>query len=243
MDVFRKIQSLFCILIVSVLLTSPVSAEEFFKINTSIKPPYSTLDEDGAIDQLLEELFKRAGFKMELVRLPPARALQMINTGQSDAEVPRILGMSKSYPNMVVVPESFIDYHFVALTCRKDISIKSWNSLANFEVGYIIGWKIFEQNVPSTALVTKLATPKQLLHMVARNRINIALYERHAGTYLANELGIDCLHEPGPPLATVPMYLYVNKRHADKVNLLTNKLRSMKKDGTYQRILSRALQY
>ena len=91
-------------------------ALERLKINTSIKPPFSTAALDGYFDLFIMELFTRSDIAVELVRLPPERALRYANDGVSDGEIPRIDGLSSVYPNIVLVPEKVIDYHFVAFS-------------------------------------------------------------------------------------------------------------------------------
>lgn len=216
-------------------------AADVFKVNTSIKPPFSTQNEAGFFDVLIKELARRAGIETALVRLPPERALVSANEGISDMELPRIAGMEKKYHNLVMVEEKLIDYNFVAFT-RNEQSIESWEDLANHRVGYIIGWKIFENNVPASAKCTKLAKPQQLLQMLANRRIDVALYEAYAGWSIVRSHDLAPVVESKPPLAVKPMYMYVHQSNAYLAKTLAKHLREMKKDGTYQKIVSQTLE-
>jgi len=215
-------------------------AGDILKVNTSIKPPFSTESETGFFDLLIKELGKRAGIQAELVRQPPERALISANEGLSDIELPRIAGMEKRYPHLVMVPEKVINYRFVAFS-RHNESFKDWQALSGLRVGYLIGWKIFENNVPLSASVTKLKSPVQLMSMLAEARIDVALYESYAGHNIIQANKLSHIIECSPPMAVKPMYIYVHNTNAYLVPLLDKHLKEMKKDGTYQRIAEETL--
>ena len=234
-------KSVILLLVLSVCLwVTPAVAEPSLKVNTSIKPPFSTEEQTGFFDLLIEELGKRINCGFILVRQPAARALISVNEGLSDAELPRIAGLQKKYPNLVQVEEKIIDYNFVAFT-RADIRVKSWDDLADKKVGYLIGWKIFENNVPQTANVTKLQKPRLLFDMLDSGRLDVALYEKYAGLRNIREHEHHSVVESDTPLAVKPMYMYLHKSHAGLAPLLAQALKDMKADGTYQRIAKQTL--
>jgi len=222
------------------LLGTAVSAETL-KINTSIKPPFSTERQDGFFDLLLPELFARVGVQIELIRLTSERALKMADEGISDGEVPRIGGLTALYPNLLQVPEPIIDYNFVAFMRKPASTDMSWEKMKGKNVGLIIGWKIYEANVPESALITKVTSQPQLLEMLNSARIQIALYERYAGNYQIATNHYE-LEEARPPLAVHPMYLYLHQRNAKLVEPLAEALRQLKQDGTWQKIATETLE-
>ncbi len=210
------------------------------KINNSIKPPFSTKDETGFLDLLVKELFGRLGRKVEFIRLPSERALMFANSGKSDGEVPRIAGLGNKYPNLIRVPEKVLDYDFVAFS-RGRCEGGSWDSLSGRSVGFIIGWKIFENNVPETVPVLRLTSPLQLFTLLQRNRVDTVLYERHAGQHIIENEGFADITECDRPLAVKPMYLYLHKSLSGLALKAAEALAEMKRDGTYERILKKTL--
>lgn len=231
---------LYIVLLTLFLLPEPAAAMDTIRVNTSIKPPFSTKEETGFFDVLLKELGNRMGKEFKLVRQPPERALVSINSGESDMELPRIAGIEKKYTNLVMVPEKVIDYHFVAFS-RKRYCFKAWDDLKDKRVGYLIGWKIFEKNVPAGTKVNKLSKPDLLFDMLAMNRIDVALYEKYAGWHIAKSHGYDLVKECDPPLAVKPMYIYLHNSRRDLAADIALHLQQMKADGTYQRILNETL--
>ena len=222
-------------------LAGPAFSLEMIRINTSIKPPFSTLAQDGFFDLLVKELFARIDIQVELIRLPAERALQMADDGYSDGEIPRIGGLSEQYPNLIAVSEPVIDYNFVAFVRKPAHERMSWQRLAGEDVGIIIGWKIYEERVPATAKITRVASPAQLLDLLSAGRIKFALYERYAGYHLLKEYHHNDMVECLPPLAVRPMFLYLHKKHAALIKPLATALRRMKEDGSWQRIAVQTL--
>lgn len=228
------------LLALMLLLPSMGMADDVLRVNTSIKPPFSTKSETGFFDLIIKDLARRLDRRIELVRLPPERALVSVNQGISDMELPRIAGMEKQYPNLVMVDEKLIDYMFVAFS-RNRLAVASWDDLEDKRVGYLLGWKIFENSVPNPHLATKLRKPVQLFRMLNQGRIDVALYERYAGWNIIESDGLKGIEECPRPLAHKPMYIYL---HSDKAGLapdIAKCLRQMKEDGTYKKIMDETL--
>lgn len=228
------------VLFIALSVGGHAAAVEPLKVNTSIKPPFSTRDQTGFFDLLLKELGKRLDRPVELVRLPPKRALRSINNGLSDAELPRIAGLEMKYSNLVRVEEKVIDYNFVAFS-RVERDETSWGDLAGKRVGYLIGWKIFEDNIPAQANACKLTKPELLFNMLSKGRIDVALYERYAGWNNIQIHQHSGINEWKTPMAIKPMFLYLHKKHAALAPVIDRHLRQMKSDGTYRRIMKQTL--
>lgn len=234
---------LFALFSLIILQTSLCHGAENLKINTSIKPPFSTEEENGFFDILVNELFARLGFRVDLVRLPAERALQMANEGLSDGDIPRISGLSSLYPNLIEIEEPVVDYYFVAFSHKNLMPLEfCWEKMAGKRVGFIIGWKIYENLVPKSAKVIRVASPDQLLKLLEGKRIDVALYERYAGRYLIESNNYQGLEECSPPLAVRPMHLYLNKKHQNLAAPLSRELKKMKRDGSWQKIASFTLE-
>lgn len=230
----------FSLLSAFLLFHSLATAGPVLRINTSIKPPFSTVDHTGFFDLLLMELGKRIGCEIEVVRLPAARALMYVNEGRSAGEVPRIAGMEKKFPNLMVVKEKVVDYNFVAFG-RGPLKISSWGDLNGKRVGYLTGWKIFDTNVPLGADVTRLRKPHLMFEMLREGRLDVVLYERYAGWNILRDLGVDSIMEIQPPLAVRPMYMYMHNSFGHLVPKVSKALADMKSDKTYGKVYEMTL--
>jgi len=237
-EILRKRLSLSAALFLMGLIGNPCLAanEPVLVLSDTYDAPYTNASGDGFLDLIVREAFRRAGFNLKMVQVSPERALLNANAGIEDGVSARIAGLEKSYPNLVRVPEKVMDFPFVAFASQSKLLNASWDALAPLSVGHIQGWKIFEQNLKPGTSVTIVDTAEQLFTMLDKNRIDVALYERWLGLALAKKMEIKNIRVIEPALADREMFIYLNKRHADKISAISNALHALKADGFYTRI-------
>ncbi len=210
-------------------------------LNDTNEPPYTTPDQTGFLDLIASETFRRAGYKLRLVKLPAERGLRNTNDGIEDGELTRIAGLEQIYSNLIRVPEKLLDWEFTAFS-KNDVIVPSWTKLREYRVGFIRGWKIYEQGLSGASHITMAENPEQLFRLLALERIDVALYEKWLGSALIQHSGPREAHALTPALAIREMYIYLHKRHAASVPAITAALRSIKSEGFYERIYREKLQ-
>lgn len=206
-------------------------------ISTSVVAPYTTPEHTGFLDQLLAAVFLELGMDVEILVYPAAseRSLLNANEGIDDGQALRVAGLEHLYPNLIQVPEPVIMNDFVALSMRHRFATPGWGALKPYTVSYIIGWKIFEANVPPGTLRTTVREAEQLFTLLARDRVDVVLYERWQGLAQARRSGLR-VQAMEPPLLSTPMYMYLHKKHAALVPRVAQALARLKRNGVYQRI-------
>jgi len=209
--------------------------QEIFNINSPLHPPAVTKQHDGFEDLLAIELFSRMGLKPEINIVPAERGLKNLNQGIDDAILTRVAGLSKLYPNIVRITEVANERKYIAFA-RKDIKIKSWADLKNYDVAYISGWKIFNKNVTEYHSLTKVRDPEQLFYLLDKNRADVVLYGLAAGQWMIKKLGLENIKPVYPPLANKKKYFYLHKKHTHLVPIADETLREIKDDGTYDKL-------
>jgi len=210
--------------------------------NSASEDPLSNSMNSGFIDQLLHIAAARSGFNIKRVQLPAERALRDVNSGKLDGEFIRVDGMEKKYPNLIKVDEKIMDLDFVVFSRQIIDTAKGWESLEPYNVTFLSGWKIIESNIPANTRITKVNLPQQLFHMLYKKRTDAIIYERWAGlNILTNDPRYHGIKIRMPPLATRPMYCYLNKNHADLVDILAQSLKEIKRDGTYKKLYDTTL--
>lgn len=206
-------------------------------LNSGVLAPYTTPDRKGFLDQYVAAIFREVGLDAELQIFPTAteRSLLNANEGIDDGLALRIAGLEKQYPNLIRVPEPLVVNDFVAYTTRLNIATDSWKSIEPYIVSYIIGWKVFEKNVPRAKEITLVRDADQLFGMLGSGRADLVLYERWQGLERMKALGVKA-HALEPPLVRTEMFIYLHKKHAALVPGVSQALARLKKNGTYQRI-------
>ena len=204
-------------------------------LNDTNEAPYTTPDGSGFLDIVAGEAFRRAGFKLRLVKLPAERALINANLGIGDGDLTRIAGLEALYPNLVSVPGKLIDYSFAAFS--KDATAPArWDAIRARPVGHIKGWKIYEQQLKGAVNVVEADYPQQLFRLLNLKRIDVALYERWLGLALLRQQDMKDVRMLEPILAQKEMFIYLHKRHAALVPKLAAALSAIKAEGLYQRL-------
>lgn len=204
-------------------------------LNDANASPFTTLDSKGFLDAVAGEAFRRAGVRLQLVRLPVERGLINANAGIEDGDLNRIAGLEAQYPNLVRVPEKLVDWEFTAFS-KNAVLQASLEGLRTRRVGHIKGWKIFEKQFAGAPNVVSAGDPEQMFRQLQLDRIEVALYERWQGLSLIQSQGLKGVVALDPPLAKREMFIYLHKRHAALVPRLAEALRAIKADGLYDRL-------
>jgi len=204
-------------------------------LNDTNEPPFTTADGKGFLDAIAGEVFRRAGVRLRLVKLPAERGLINANAGIEDGDLSRIAGLEAHYPNLMRVPEKLIDWEFAAFGKNATLLVR-WETLHRYPVGNIRGWKIYEQQLAGAPHVVTAEDPAQLFRQLQLDRTEVALYERWQGLSLIRGQGWTDVHVLAPLLARREMYIYVHKRHAALVPKLAAALRAIKAEGLYDRL-------
>jgi polar amino acid transport system substrate-binding protein len=210
-------------------------------LTTSMTSPLSKEDQTGFYDQILIEAFRRVKQPVKITHLPTERSITNANLGISDGEFPRISGLDRLYPNLIKVPEKIVDFEFVAFTWRDDIKLKDWSSCKPYNVAIVRGWKILETNLADVKSLVKVKNQQLLFALLAKHRIDIVVYSRLEGYEMIKKLDLKSVKVIEPPLAKRAMFLYLNKKHQQLIPEIEKQLKSIKDDGTYDRILKKTL--
>ncbi|MFZ6778409.1 substrate-binding periplasmic protein [Undibacterium sp. Ji83W] len=227
--------------ILGLMLVSSARAEATLVLNTPFFAPITSPGRDGVLDLFYAELFKRVGFKVDIQPMSAERSLLNVNNGIDDGDVSRVLGIDKTYPNLVRVPESVMFYQMVVFTRKPSFTVTGADSLKPFDVGILTGWKILERNIVDTRSLLKLETGTQLFSMLDKGRIDVAVIEKLEGLHFIKSLGLKDIKIMEPAFVEGDWFLYLNKKHEALVPRLAEEIRKMKQDGTHKRIFDSVL--
>jgi len=237
----RRILNQIALFVLVCTLQSVIYAQQTLVLSAVGQPPLNTESHDGFMDEVTREAINRIGYQLEITMLPAERSLRSSNEGLIDGEMSRVEGMEKLYPNLVRVPEKIMDWEFCVFS-KKPITIKDgWSSLSDKNVAFITGWKILEKNVPRAAVITKTRNAVQLFTLLKVNRADYVIYERWGGHRILKTLQINDVKSRRPFLASKEMYIYLHKKNQALVPRLSQAIASMKKDGSYERLVKKHL--
>jgi polar amino acid transport system substrate-binding protein len=221
-------------------LAPSARAEDVLRLSTGMIAPWTNAAGTGFHQRLIHDVAGKLGRPAELeVIAASSRAIKLADDGIIDGLAGRVAGLDKEYSNLIAVPERMFVNDFVACTSPGGKLPADWAAVAPFSVAYVIGWQIFEHNVPQVRELTTVKDSAQLLGLLKAGRVELILHERWQVLWLAREAGLPLVCAE-PPLARVPMFIYLHRRHAGLVPAVADILRRMKKDGSYDSIARQA---
>ena len=229
-------KSLFVIIVLLLVSAKSYAEQQIIRLNTAFVPPIRVI-----FEETMKEAFKRNGLDVTFTALPAEISIQQANDGTDDGDGPRIAGLTQKYPNLIQVPEKIIDVEFSAFSKNTAFEPNGWESLKPYRVGTVIGWKILEDNIIGTGKLEKVNNIEMLFKFLDASRIDIAVIGKLDGLAAIKSQGLKDIHILQPPLAVREMFLYLNKKHKDIVPQIASALKSLKDDGTYQKIVNQTL--
>ncbi|MDT8445807.1 MAG: transporter substrate-binding domain-containing protein [bacterium] len=218
-----------------------LAAEPTLILGTPLSPPLSTVRQDGAIDLIVKEAFKRIGREVTYQILPGQRSLLNAVQGIDDGDLFRVKGIEDYFPNIVRVPEKLLDFEFVAFTNVPEINPQGFEEINVYSVGMVNGWKILERATETAQERILVESSLQLMNLLRKGRIEIALYERYEGLAVVHQLRPNDIRVIEPPLIVKEGFFYLNKKHQALVLPLARALREMKADGSFQQLWEQGL--
>lgn len=223
-------------------LALPATAEPACKIEIGSchREPLSNARGTGVVDRIVVELFRRVGQSACISQLPCERSLLNANSGVSDGDILRVPSViDERYPNLLVVPELLYPLPMNGFTNRQDVQPHGLAELAPLKVGFVLGWKILEDEVHA-AKVVRAPGAVQLFPLLTEGKADIVIYERLTGLQTIRDLGLVGIRVLDPPLLVTPQHLVLHKRHQALLEPLAAALRAMKADGSYDKAFRQA---
>ncbi len=194
-------------------------------------------DESAVIDRILHEAFRRIGYDITIEVAGMNSGIRMADGGEKDGLAVQGAELVRSAPNLVMIPESISEIK-VEVYASSDIrpAIRTWNDLKGLRVGtYGFTSRIEARLPPGIRGHVRKRTPADLMRALDGGECDVAV----VSTLLPSAI-------PAPEniariarIESKAAFAFLNVRHADLVPEVVAALRSMKEDGTWNRILNR----
>lgn len=185
---------------------------------------------DVAFD-IVREAYRRIGMDAVERTLPGERSVQALNAGEYAGDVIHIAGLEQRYPNLVRVPAP-VAYTDMVLVARTDWNAPlpaGWAALAPYTVCIRRGIKAVEQATAGLPRVSSVNQYDNIVRMVKLGRCDVAAIP--AAVWLA----VDAAELKGlkevKTMQRWPLYHYVHKSHAPRVEALAAALLAMQRSG------------
>jgi polar amino acid transport system substrate-binding protein len=201
----------------------------------------------GLFYDLVTEAFRRAHHPVEIRLIPWARAMEEVRQGRADGMF--VLYKTPERERDFIFPDEPLAELRERIFVRRTARFDYMGDFANFDgrrvgmLNYTIHGAKLSQALEGRRIAAKISASSYegLVDMLASNRLDIAIGVDDAIIEAALRQGVeDKIREIDPPVDTIPAYLVFARepRLTELSAEFDRALRSMKEDGTYQRIMA-----
>ncbi|WP_041915735.1 substrate-binding periplasmic protein [Pseudodesulfovibrio mercurii] len=184
---------------------------------------------------VLREAYARLGIQVIFRDYPARRGLAEADAGGADGEAARMGGLGSELPNLIQVRPSIVSVQGVAVTCDPDLTIRDRRDLVPLRIGVHTGLRLSDKLVQGLDRVTQ-GHWDQLFHLLYLGRLDVIIGYDGIERTQAGHPGAERLRVIRPVRWRVPLYHYLNRRHADLVPRLEAVLERMRINGEMARL-------
>lgn len=194
----------------------------------------------GVAALLLDEIYRRAGLRMQVLVVPGARATMMALSGEVDGELIRIPTYGQHYARLLRVDPAYyrVSVRAYSLPARNAL-VHSREDLQHYSVGAIRGMLYGMDLTERHPALTLTQNSLQMFRMLQAGRLDVVLSSSIAARTSAGRLGLRDLVE-SPELVRLELHHYLHLRHQELAPRLGDVIRRMKASGELERL---TLQY
>jgi len=211
--------------LISLLLASTAQAQKLIQIS-GVK---DSSDSSAALE-VVKAAYGRLGYEVEVHWFDGEEALEKSSSGEMDAELQRIDGLSEKYPDLVQIEIPINFLQGAVFTTGSTFEILSWHSLKSFRIGIVKGILFAEQGTEGMN-VTRAESYQELFNYLKNGTVDVAVMPRINGLHALKKLDIKGIVEVDGTLETLFLYHYVHERHKDLVPKLEKIFKSMLVSG------------
>lgn len=188
---------------------------------------------------LVRAVYGELGIAPQFELLPSERAIAETNAGRFDADLMRVEGVDKTYPNLICTGEPIRRTELYAYVKRGSaLALKSADELRQYALGFTRGSKLAEEFVAARGWqATAANSADALFKMLAADRFEVALV---TSTQLLASNGAlqEVAERLGPVLTSSYSYHVLHRRNAELAPRFDAILRAMKADGRFLKYFS-----
>jgi polar amino acid transport system substrate-binding protein len=235
----KKIVSLFILFFILTcpLITGVYSLDAKALVFTTIEGSSNSIP----CIEILREAYGRMGIQIRITFYPGERSLMVANKGVTDGEIQRISGLSRTYTNLIQIPESIGRMEGCVYSNDHDFTVNGWESLAPYQVGVMKGGKFAETPTLDMNRVVSY-DQEDLFKLLNENRIELAVLGCRTGNSILKKRKYSAIKRLSPSIAGHPIYHYLHKRHLSHVPKLTKVISDMKNEGRIASIWNSSLE-
>ena len=187
--------------------------------------------------RIMTDIYARLGCDVSFKDRPLQRSLMEVDSGELDAEVARVKGLEKEFPNLIRIPVPIYSIQGVVFTKDKDFPVEGWKSLRAYKIGVVRGVQFALKGTDGMNREC-VGSLRSLFKMLDADRFDVVVEARLNGIIALKQLDLDkSIRTLSPPLVNIDLFHYVNKGKKHLVREMTETLSRMTQDGSLDRLI------
>lgn len=183
-------------------------------------------------EHVLTEAYARLNITVTFEPYPGARSVVQADKGLADGEVARLDAVLKRYANLRKVPVPLFYSELSAFVSGGgDLELASWQSLDGTHVATLRGFQLAIDRL-SGADLELVKTSVDAVRMLQRHRVDVAVLNHFLGRVAVAQINAQDIQVVEPPLARLPVFHLLHKKHEALIPKLTAVLGEMGRNGT-----------
>lgn len=180
----------------------------------------------GIID-VLEKAYAITGHQVQFITMPAKHSLYETDHQQwLDAEAVRTREAGDRLNNYIRIPVPVHQLKISAFVRDRHLPVNGWKSLRPYKIVTVRGYVTIEHHLAGYNLVL-MDNDTQALKMLDTGRVDVAVTGKQMGESALTKIESNNIHLLDPPLATLPLYHYLNEKHWALVPELTAAIRQV----------------
>lgn len=185
-------------------------------------------------ERVLGEAFQRIGARVQFVKLPLLRSLEMAASGQIDGDIGRITAVAQRHPSLVMVPTAICQVDVAIYGKGADFARSTREDIRRMKTGIVRG--VFVLNKYSEGMqVTEAQNFDALTQMLDNRRIEAAMVAHIDTEVLLRGGGAPTLVRWPYLWASEPLHCLLHQSQAALVPRLDEALKKMAQEGRIRR--------
>ena len=173
----------------------------------------------------LEKAYDKIGYKIKVHKLPAKRSIYESNNGEIvDGEVVRAAHIKEMLPGQIKVPVLLDKSPVSAFSTNPDLKINGWNSLKGLKVSSVAGFWHFHNQLKDISTLHEVKDSNTALLSVKDGLSEVCVLIKHAGEKMLKDEKYKGIVVLEPAIEYIPVYHYLNKKHASLVPELAKAL-------------------
>ncbi len=185
-----------------------------------------------------QEAFRRLGMSIQIAYYPLARRTALVDSGEIDIDSGRVRAYGDAHPKLVRVEEPFMAYNFALFTAHPTLQLENVDSLrsaewlAEYRRGILFCEKALKAAVPAERL-SDISSEEQGIHKLLAGRTDLYCDLEYvvSETLRSPDIKDAARVRKALSLGSVPIYTYLQPRHAEWAPRLAAIFKKMKSEG------------